>query len=253
MAEGLRNDCERLGYPYAMYSRTKRFRSAVEASLHHPDIALRAVEEHGRILFLDAECRILRPIPADWQAPLISIRSPKRPFYIEYNSGTMLLDRNCRPWLEAWSRVVARWQLSQLGDDEYIHWPGDICDEIALHAALAVCEVHPQTVELEYVDRSSMAPISRGYWSTEGTVIQHPTQHHWPEVNDTLESKKLFWQNYSGDPNHVAWRFEQKEGKSYLDGWVFDFSQGIYAPEAYWADHPRSWIADSVQLTSGQR
>jgi len=156
LSEGLEEDCARLGYPFARYRRGGTFDNAVQASYGHPEVVRQAVEEHGRVLFLDAECRILRPIPEEWAPPLISVRCPPQKFWITYNSGTMLVDKHCLPWILAWGVVVRRWRLTELdGDADYVHWPGDLCDEIALHAALAVLDVEPNTVELEYVDRTS--------------------------------------------------------------------------------------------------
>lgn len=253
LSRGLEADCARLGYPFHRYRRPGSWTTGVQASFGHPDVVRQAVEEHDRVLFLDAECRILRPIPADWAAPLISVRRPAQKFFITYNSGTMLVDRDCLPWITAWGEVVRRWDLSGLDEADFVHWPGDLCDEIALHAALAVLGVRPRTVDLEYVDRSSDAPISRGYWSTPHTVIQHPTQHHWAEVTDPFEAKKLFWQNYAGDPEEVAALFAAGGSPLRAYGWSFDPAARTYAPTEHLAAHPRPWVAAPVELTSAQR
>jgi hypothetical protein len=54
----------------------------------------------------------------------------------------------------------------------------------ALRVEHALMDVRPLAVALEYVDRSRSAPIARGYWRTADTIIQHPTIHHWPSVDD---------------------------------------------------------------------
>ena len=250
---GLREDCRSFGYPFRLYCDGGRYSSSVTASYNHPAVILRAVEEYGTILFLDAECRIVRPLPADWQAPLISVRTPAQKFWIRYNSGTMILDQNCVPWLETWLRIMKRWNFDEVSPDDYIHWPGDICDELALHAALAAHGIHPREMPLQYVDRSGPAAIARGYWTNETTIIQHPTEHHWPDVHDPIEAKKLFEQNFPGDPSALKAVFSGGNRIVGSHGWTFDTDARRYAPDRYFHDHPRPWIDDDVILTACQR
>lgn len=261
-SRGLETDCARLGYDFHRYEFGKSFENAIVASFNHPDMLLRAVREHDRVLFVDAECRLLELVPPSWKIPAISVRSPAQPFYITYNSGTMLVDRSCEPWLELWSRLVSAWQMRDLPEDTYIRWPGDVCDELALHAALVAHNVQPQRLELEYVERATTAPIARGLWRNEHTVLQHPTEHHWPELDDPYELKKLFVQNFAGDPNEIARGFNSPVGPGGLGGsvrpvelagWCFEFGAHRYAPARYWESHPAPWIPDPVKLTGAQR
>ncbi len=238
-AAGLRSDCERLHYPLQVYRIGRSFSDSIQASMRHVDVMIRAVTEYGTILFLDAECRILRRLPPSWTAPLVAVRQPSQPFWARYNSGTMMVDRTCLPWLEAWRNTIADWSLDSLGPEDYIHWPGDICDETALAAVLSVMDVRPLAVALEYVDRSRSAPIARGYWRTADTIIQHPTIHHWPSVDDVRESKKLFLQNYPTDTAAMEKRFETGGELIQEHGWIFDLANRCYALEQFWADYPR--------------
>jgi hypothetical protein len=252
LSKGLQRDCERLGYPFHLYLLQDDYSSLTTAWCNHPRIVREGIREFGRVLFLDVECRILRAIPSGWRVPSISVRKPAQQFWIKYNSGTVLADSTCIPWIDAWIKLVSTWNIDSLRADDFIHWPGDICDELALCAALDVLNIDVNAVDLEYVDRESRAEISRGCWSNDHTIIQHSTIHHWPNESDSVECKKLFWQNYPGDPTEASEIFRAGTGILYRNNWVFDSTKGFYAPEEFFSTHPRPWVEDKVQLTSGQ-
>jgi hypothetical protein len=253
LAAGMRQDCERLGYPWRLYDVDEEFPHLVRAWCNHPRIIRRGVEEYGCVLFLDVECRILAPIPSHWRAPLISIRSPNQKFWIRYNSGTVMADETCLPWLDAWIETIERWDMANLDPGDFIHWPGDVCDELALAAALACLRVDVNTPRLEYVDRTSDAEISRGLWQNRSTIIQHPTIHHWPKESDPVECKKLFVQNFSGDPAEAEPLFARRQGDIQRRDWIFDTDNRLYAPREYWPAASRPWIEAAVSLTAAQR
>lgn len=248
-AEGLRSDAEQFGYAFHRYQTPDDYHSSVQASLNHPRFALRAVQEFDRVLFCDAESRLLKPIP-DWPVPSIAVRSPRVPFYLRYNSGTMLIDHSCAEWLQAWIRVVERFELTSLDQQRYyIRHPGDICDELALHSALAVENIHPNELRLECVDRSATAEIARGYWRNSHTVIQHPTIQHWPLDDDPVLAKKLYLQNFPADLGIAPRIFNSGNGRIESHGWVFDGPNRIYAP-ALFSDRPQHWISEDITLTA---
>lgn len=253
LAEGLVSDCRRLGYPFRLYRMEEEYPSLVKAWCNHPKIIKRAVEELGPVLFLDVECRIVRPVPVHWKPPLVSVRQPAQAFWIKYNTGTVMADRDCLPWLEAWIRVVDDWDMANLPADAYVHWPNDLCDELALSAAVTALGVKLQTVPLEYVDRTASAEIARGLWQNEHTIIQHPTIHHWPKERDLVECKKLFVQNFPGAPAAIERAFAQARGLLDQDGWIFDLERGCYAPAEHFEAHARTWIPQPVELSAGQR
>lgn len=252
LARGLRRDCERFGYPYHLYEIDAEYATLTRAWCNHPLVIRRGVEDFGTVLFLDIECRIVAPIPESWRPPLVSVRRPAQKFWIRYNTGTVMADRACLPWLDAWIRVVDDWKLGELGPEDYVHWPGDLCDELGLAAALAALGVEVRTPELEYVDRASDAEIARGLWRNEHTVVQHPTVHHWPGEEDPVEAKKLFVQNYPGDPAEAPSYFAGA-GTVERHGWVFDADRRLYAPREHWPGAARPWIDETVVLTSAQR
>lgn len=251
--EGIKKDCQRLGYPYHLYRIEDEYTSLVKAWCNHPKIIRKGVEDFGSVLFLDVECRIVAPIPSHWAAPLVSVRKPRQKFWIRYNTGTVMADQSCIPWLDAWINVIEDWQMDDLVSEDYIYWPGDICDELALAAALASLDVKVNTPELEYIDRNSSAEIARGLWQNDHTIVQHPTIHHWRKEKDLVECKKLFIQNYPGNPKQVQSIFDQHQAKVEAHGWLFDGKQGIYAPREFWNQEARQWIDKSVDITSAQR
>lgn len=253
LAEGLRQDCQRYGYPLHIYEVDEEYRTLMKAWCNHPLIIKRGVEEFGSVLFLDIECRIVAPIPDHWQAPLVSVRRPAQKFWIRYNTGTVMADECCLPWIDTWLRVIEDWRLGDLAPDDYVHWPDDLCDELGLAAALAALGTEVRTPELEYVDRTSDAELARGLWRGSHTIIQHPTVHHWPSVDDPMESKKLFVQNYAGDPAQAGSFFAGGGAREEHHGWIFDPATGTYAPQEFWPQHSRPWIAEEVILTSAQR
>jgi hypothetical protein len=251
--EGLRSDCQRLGYPVHLYELDQEYSSLVKAWCNHPKIIRRGIEDFGTVLFLDIECRIVAPIPDHWRPPLVAVRRPGQKFWIRYNTGTVMADESCLPWVDAWIRAIDAWEMAHLGPEDYVHWPGDLCDELALAAALAALGTRVHTPELEYVDRSTDAEIVRGLWKNRHTIVQHPTIHHWPKEDDPMECKKLFVQNFAGDPGAAEPIMAIADGTVERDGWIFDTGKGLYAPAEYWTGAPRPWIPGPVVLTSAQR
>jgi hypothetical protein len=253
LAAGVQQDCARLGYPYHLYEIDQEYLSLTKAWCNHPQVIRRGVLEFGQVLFLDIECRILKRLPQTWRAPLVSVRRPAQKFWIRYNSGTVMADESCLPWIDTWIAIIEAWKMDDLDAEDFVHWPGDLCDELALSAALAAHNVAVATPELEYVDRTSPAELARGLWRNENTIIQHPTIHHWPKESDPVECKKLFWQNYPGDPAEAATVFARPLGEVRRHGWVFDTRSRTYAPQEYWDAAARPWIDAGVTLTSAQR
>jgi len=253
LAEGLISDCKALGYDYHIYELDKEFPNLAAAWCNHPRIIRQGVEDFDNVLFVDIECRIVKPIPEHWQAPLVSVREPTQNFWITYNTGTVMANKLCIPWLDAWVRLVEAWGMDKLNNDAYIYWPNDIGDELPFNAAVTMLDIRLNTVKLSYLDRNSHAEIARGLWKNSHTIIQHPTIHHWPKEDDLIECKKLFVQNFSGDPEIAETLFTLPENIVENNGWLFDTVEKCYAPKEFWPQNKRKWIADPVILTSAQR
>jgi len=113
-------------------------------------------------------------------------------------------------------------------------------------------DVQLNKVDLEYLDRSSDAEIARGLWRGKNTILQHPTIHHWRKETDLHECKKLFVQNYAGNPDEAAKIFATKNGVLKQNGWIFDTTQGQYAPQEF-EQYMRAWLNEEVEITSAQR
>lgn len=254
LAKGLKNDCQRFGYNFKHYKVESDYQNLNAAWNMHPQIIKQGIEEFGKVLFLDCECRILKQLPNDLLSePFISVRNPSQYFWIKYNSGTVYADQSCLGWIDIWINILAGWKLHTIPEDAYIYYPNDICDELALSAALLADGYKPKEVKLEYVDKKSDSPIARGYWENEHTLIQHPTLHHWPYSDDPHIAKKLFVQNFSQqDTNIYDQFFLTRNDVMELDGWRFDFKNNEYAPLAY-QHHKRPWIFDKVFITAQER
>ncbi|MCN4144141.1 MAG: hypothetical protein LC437_03415 [Thiohalomonas sp.] len=253
LAEGLISDCKRLGYDYHIYELDKEFPNLAAAYCNHPRIVRQGVETFNKILFLDVECRIVKPIPEHWEAPLVSVREPAQNFWITYNTGTVMADRSCIPWLDMWVLLVDAWGMDNLSSDAYIYWPNDIGDELPFNAAITAMNIQLNTVKLSYIDRTGKAELARGLWKNEHTVIQHPTIHHWPKEEGLVECKKLFVQNFAGDPEVAKTLFNTSKNIVENNGWIFDAVEKYYAPKEFWPDNKRKWISEPVILSSAQR
>jgi hypothetical protein len=253
LSKGLEADCKRLGYDFHLYEIERDFPSLISAWCNHPRIIRRGVQDFGNVLFLDVECRIVQSLPGHWKAPLVSVRHPLQHFWITYNTGTVMANESCLQWIDAWISIMEKWDMGNLPDDAYIYWPNDICDELAFNAAITAFGVEPVTPLLEYVDRHGTAEIARGLWKNDHTIVQHPTIHHWPKEHDPIECKKLFWQNFPGDPETIASLMQSGQPSLEKNHWIFDPQAGQYGPAEYYELHPRSWSDIPVELTSAQR
>lgn len=253
LSKGLEEDCKRFGYNFHLYEVERDFPSLISAWCNHPKIICQGVKDFGTVLFLDVECRIVQPIPSHWKAPLVSMRSPLQHFWIKYNTGTVMVDEECLPWLESWIHIMHEWDMGNLPPDAFIYWKNDICDELAFNAAVTAFQVDLVTPLLEYSDRSTKAEITRGLWKNEHTIVNHPTIHHWPKENNLKECKKLFTQNFPGNPDEMEVLMKTEQPELLVHDWVFSPLKGTYGPTAYYESSPRKWIMDVVELTSAQR
>ena len=64
LAEGIAADCARLGYRFHLYRVDADYKSLVRAWCNHPLVIRQGVVDFGRVLFVDVECRLLKPIPS---------------------------------------------------------------------------------------------------------------------------------------------------------------------------------------------
>ena len=69
-----------------------------------------------------------------------------------------------------------------------------------------------------------------------------------------MECKKLFVQNYPGDPAEADAIFAADGGEIVRSNdWVFDPAAKSYAPREFWPAAARPWTEEPVRLTAAQR
>ena len=238
--EGLSADCDRLGYPLHKHACSHTFENLIAAFDYKIEFIRRAIVEFGRVLWLDVECRIDRPIPSDWNSPLISCYTSGTSAGL--SSGVLMLDPDQLWLVELWSRYA---QKSPRFPDDFV------LDFLATRVDLPF-----RTIPFEFYDRRATCAISRGEWRNEHTVIRHPTTNRWPhplqyreafngrrrEKRSTVEllaraRKTIFYRNFAGDFDVVDREMTagQHSEFRYAD-WVFDTQLRYYAPERFWPD-----------------
>lgn len=233
-------DCERFGYAVECRSLPDEFGDLIKAFDFKITFLQEMVRTFGRVLWLDVECRIVRPIPPEWKSPLISTyRSGKSS---GFSSGVLMLDESRLDTIAMWLRYAQK----------YPRYP----DDFVLDFLSRSMELEFQTVPLAFYDRDTTDPIARGNWQNRHTVIQHPTVNRWPspaiyrrafngsrkkgrsEVETVSRQRKgIFFRNFGGDFDEihdVMRRGVENEYRSH--DWVFDAIDQRYAPARYWPE-----------------
>lgn len=239
-AAGLQEDCRRLGYRIHCEGLAGEFSDLIQAFDFKISYIQQMVRRYGEILWLDVECRIVKPIPEDWSSPLISTYETGKSK--GFSSGVLMLDASQLELIELWMKYAQR----------YPQYPDDfVLDFLAESVSMDLA-----TVPLEFYDRGTRRPVARGLWKNEHTVIQHPTINRWPEPTKyrkafngrerrrrpELESisrqrKGIFYRNFGGDFAIIEDVMRSGVETEYHDAqWVFDTVQKLYAPEQYWPD-----------------
>ena len=101
---GLREDCHRLGYPIHCQGVAENYDDVIQAFDFKISFIKEMVQRYNRILWLDVECRIVRPIPEDWSSPLIStyVSECSRGF----SSGVLMLDESQLDLIDLWMKYA---------------------------------------------------------------------------------------------------------------------------------------------------
>ena len=239
-APGLKEDCRTLGYPIHCEGLTERFDDVIQAFDFKISFIREMVKRYGEVLWLDVECRIVKPIPEHWSSPLISTYDTEGSN--GFSSGVLMLDESQLDFIDLWMKYAQRYP--QYPDDFVLDF---LSDCISLDFA---------TVPLEFYDRKTQRPIARGLWKNEHTVIQHPTINRWPEPmryrkafngkerrrrsereSISRQRKSLFYRNFAGDFQSVDEVMHAGIETEYRTAdWVFDSVRQLYAPELYWPD-----------------
>ncbi len=238
---GLREDCEHFGYPFHSLALSNSFDNLIQAFDFKIAFIKEMVQRFRTVLWLDIECRIVRPVPEHWNSPLIST-------YVSgksqgFSSGVLMLDPSQMELIDLWLKYACK----------YPQYP----DDFVLEFLSKLVAFDFSTVPLEFYDRDTHAPIARGLWKNEHTIIQHPTVNRWPApmqyrrafngkerkrrtVSESIsrQRKSLFYRNFGGDFNRIDEVMRIGVEREYHDsGWVFDAVYQRYAPKLYWPEH----------------
>lgn len=239
----LKSDCVKLDYSIYGKKIAEEFSSIYDAWNFKPYFIRDCMAIYDKFLFLDAECRILKSIPESWSGLAITTRINPPVFWLKYNTGTILIDKESKCLVDHWVNLHDDWQF-QNSSKSFKRKMRDcgISDELSFSAAVSASNTKVNTIELEYLDRNSLAPVVRGEWKNCHTIIQHPTTHHWPKQTRPTNNKKLFIQNYGGDAQEIEKKMKDKKYtvEETISDWWFDFSDHTYAPLAY-KNNVASW------------
>ena len=241
LVPGLKEDCSRLGYPLHCERLDVEFPTLVGAFDYKISFIRRMVEAFGRVLWLDAECRIVRPIPDHWASPLVSTYLIGKSQGI--SSGVLMLDREQQDFIVLWEKYAQK----------YPQYPDDFVFEFLT----SVTSTTFTPVPFAFYDREAPVSVARGLWQNESTVIQHPTINRWPDPmkyrttfggkqrrrysaseSVSRQRKGIFYRNYGGDVQEIQTVMMEGIQQNYrCCEWVFDAVRQLYAPEIYWPEH----------------
>jgi len=237
-APGLKSDCDTLGYPFHCEDVAEPFDDVIKAFDFKISFVRRMVERYENVLWLDVECRIVRPIPEHWSSPLISMYETEGSN--GFSSGVLMLDKSQLEFIDIWLKYAKKYP--RYPDDFVLDF---LSDSMSLNFA---------TVPLEFYNRETQYPIARGLWKNAQTIIQHPTINRWPEPMRyrrafngrerrrrsereliSRQRKAIFYRNFAGDFRAVDEVMFSGEKTDFHDsGWIFDSVRQLYAPELFW-------------------
>ncbi len=198
------------------------------------------VKRYGEILWLDVECRVVKPIPEHWTSPLISTYETGRSN--GFSSGVLMLDDSQLEFIDLWIKYAQR----------YPKYPDDFVLDFLSNSV----SFDFMTVPLEFYNRKTTCPVARGLWKNEHTVIQHPTINRWPRPTKyrrafngkerrrrseresvSRQRKGIFYRNFGGDFSSINEVMQFGiESEYHESDWVFDSVRQLYAPKLYWPD-----------------
>ena len=239
-ALGLEGDCRRFGYPFHLHEVDREFERLIQAFDYKIEFLQKAVEQFGDILWLDVECRLTRPIPEQWKPPLVSVYRAGKKWC--HSTGVLMLGIKDFPILELWHKYAKRY---------------DVPDDFVLDFLHQKSLFSLNQVEVEFLGREAAAPVVRGQWNNQHTIIQHPTVNRWVDplkygnafsgrgnLNQSEQAavskkrKKIYYRNFGGEYARVEqWMCSDRMDEILDSGWVFHPKTGRYSPEIHWPDH----------------
>lgn len=144
-----------------------------------------AIEKHKKIMRLDAEIRIHKPLPQTWLDADNVLFQPwpliKTPFYIATNTGQMVLSESGIPFLRILIKCM-RAMIPPDGDTSLpLSGPGHVVEDewpSGIAIALSGIEFHQERLSHDRRLAANCA-ANRGLWLEENTVLTHPALHNW--------------------------------------------------------------------------
>lgn len=179
-SKGLVEDCKKFNYDLTIDTVPADSFSAVNFNIQKK--MLQAVKNVGsdRILFLDPECRIVKPIPTAWienDKPVVFYKIQKNMSKNKYIYGAELntpivmqpifLSGKDYDWFEWWWNCSMA--VSDIENHQYV--PHELFLETAIRFNKIQIEEQYITYYREY---SRPHYVVKGSWKTDDTVIQHP-------------------------------------------------------------------------------
>lgn len=230
--------------------------------IHLADLMMDAINRHGKIMRLDAEVRLHKPLPQHWLDNDNVFFQPypfiKSPYFAAMNTGQMIVGRS---GLE-FCRLLKECMIGLIPPDGDTNLDGTghhIADDIVTSAiAIRVSGVE-YVQEYLKMDRTidKVCAANRGNWIEESTILTHPTIHNWnyhgagmlPLME--LVPASIIMNHFQGDVgiarliikllrdrnqgnmwDKLARRLD--DGWCAAGGWYFQPSTGLCAPEEHW-------------------
>lgn len=224
----------------------------IDLWLHLFDQTVAAINKHGRIFRVDAEIRLLQPLPQHWLGnnvlfyiePILS-----QPWYKAINTGHMILDQSAIPFLESLKfltecLIPPNYQGEKLGFD----------DEDLSNVAIKLSGIKHVREVIDY-ERSdtSTAACTRGDWHTDKTIFTHNFMHNWDtpgyHLNEWIFFRNHFLPNASVQivdaaimalkkkvTNQGFWKslgLQLVDGVCQIDGWTLDPANSSFSHVYY--------------------
>lgn len=226
------------------------------------DLTIAAIERHGKVMRMDAEVRIHKPLPQIWLDSENVLFQPwpllKKPFYIATNTGQMILSESGIPFLKTLKQCMQAMippdgdtSLKSSGENHVIEdeWPSSIA------IALSNLQFHQERLSHDRRLNANCA-ANRGLWLEGDTVLTHPALHNWEwagaglsQVEDTITINSFYNHFAPTWPlnkiglltklllnNNVNWSLwesiatHKASGVWEAEGWEFIPIEGLCAP-----------------------
>ena len=197
-AAQLEQDCKKFGYKFHNYVLDIEDPEDIqEIYFQQPAHKLKAVKDFGRIIWLDAESRILKPFPDYWTNgtyQMIRASRDSLTWLSHANGGFLVIDKRSKKYLEDVCRACSRLTDAKRKILESYDPPLSIQDlRYPMHIGgteaildtifLSTAKFTDKTVFNENIARNRFnnngqtSKIIRGAWPSDNAVIAHPFQH----------------------------------------------------------------------------